>query len=36
MYSKKEDAYYLPYKDNNYKIFNLHIHSKKLNDFYNE
>lgn len=35
-YNKEEDIYHYHYCDKVYKIFNLHIHSKKLKDFYHE
>lgn len=35
-YNKEEDIYYYNYCGKQYKIFNLHIHSKKLKDYYYE
>jgi hypothetical protein len=36
LYSKKEDIFYYGYNNELYKIFNLHVHSKNLKNFYNE
>ena len=36
IYNKERDIFHYIYKDKTYDIFNLHIHSKKLNEFYHE
>lgn len=36
VYNKERDIFNYMYKDKSYNIFNLHIHSKKLNEFYHE